>query len=61
MAVSESDDDDSNDASLAPSHQEREIHAINGDFDDDSRSNFDTGDNFGMDEHDTLNMSVQDI
>ena len=58
MVVSNSDDDDSDDESLAPSHQEGEIHATDGDpggdFVGDPNDVFDPGDNFGMDEHDTV-------
>ena len=51
-------DDDSDDELLAPSHQEGEIHATDGDpggnIGGDPNDVFDPGDNFGMDEHDTV-------
>jgi len=58
MVVSDlDDDDDSDDESLAPSHQEGELHETDGDpgddFGGDSGDDFDYRDNFDADEHDT--------
>jgi hypothetical protein len=58
MVVSYSDDDDSDDESLAPSHQEGKIHAtygdLGGDFGGDPSDVFDPYDNFGVDQHATV-------
>ena len=58
MIVLDSDDDDSDDESLAPSHQEGAIHATDGgpggDFGGDPNDVFDHGDNVVGDEHDSV-------
>ena len=58
MVISDPDDDDSNDESLVPLHQEGEIHATDGDpggdIVGDPNDVFDPGDNVGGGEHDSV-------